>query len=123
MSDARFRPVAYLKKACPFSLKVRIFLLETGLLDKIEVHEVAPGTPEDAEVRKELEPHFGKVSFPSAQIAPGEYIGDSDAIVARFAEMVAADPERLPTLTMYKDGAFQQLMNLQKENAELKKRH
>ena len=122
MSDAAFRPVVYLKKACPFSLKVRLFLLESGLLDKVDVHEVAPDTREDAAVRQELEPHFDKVSFPSAQLAPGHYISDSDTIVREFAKMVGADPERLPTLKMYKDGAFQQLMNLYKENAELKKR-
>jgi hypothetical protein len=122
VSDPHFRPVVYLKKACPFSLKVRLFLLESGLIDKVDVREAAPDSAEDKAIRSELAPHFDKVTFPSAQVAPGTYMSDSDAIVARFAEMVAADPDHLPTLKMYKDGAFQQLMTLYKENAELKKR-
>ena len=72
MQNADFRPVVYLKKACPFSLKVRLFLLESGLLDKVDIHEVAPGSAEDEAVRKELEPHFEKVSFPAAQLSPGD---------------------------------------------------
>jgi glutathione S-transferase len=120
MSDTPFKPVVYLKAYCPFSQKVRILLLEAGLLDKVEVRDFAPGGGEEQAIRSELARHFEKVSIPAVQIAPGRYINDSDAIVAKLAEMHGVDPERLPTLKNYIGGAFKQLMDLYKENRELK---
>jgi len=115
-----FRPVVYLKEKCPFSMKVRIFLVEAGLQDRVEVKDVAPGTEQDRAVRSELETHLGKVSFPSAQPAPGEYMTDSDAVVGRLASD-AGVPARGPLLEAYVEGPFQQLMQLHKENTELRK--
>jgi glutathione S-transferase len=120
MNNAPFKPVVYLKAFCPFSQKVRILLLEAGLLDRVEVRDFTPGGDEEQGIRRELTPHFEKVSIPAAQIAPGHYINDSDAIVATLAEMYGIDLERLPTLKNYIGGAFKQLMDLYKENRELK---
>jgi glutathione S-transferase len=120
MMSEPFKPVVYLKGFCPFSQKVRILLLEADLLDKVEVRDFVPGDDKEQAVRSELTPHFEKVSIPAAQIAPGRYINDSDAIIARLAEMHGVDPERLPTLKNYIGGAFKQLMDLYKENRELK---
>jgi glutathione S-transferase len=122
MNDAPFKPVVYLKGFCPFSQKVRILLLESGLFDKVEVRDFAPGGDAEQTIRGELAPHFEKVSIPAAQIAPGHYINDSDAIVAQLAEMYGIDLERLPTLKNYIGGAFKQLMDLYKENRELKQK-
>ena len=121
MADTSFRPVVYLKEKCPFCLKVRIFLLESGLARDVEIREFAPGTPEEDSMKGELAPHFEKVTFPSAQVEPGHFINDSDGIVRHFADKTNADPAQMPTFSSYVGGAFQQLMNLYRENAELKK--
>jgi hypothetical protein len=119
MTDASFTPVLYVKPGCPFSLKVRLFLLEAGLLDKIQLRGASA---EDHEaVRAELASAVEKVSFPTAQVAPGRYLQDSDAIVAHFAKDAGIDPGTLPTFRAYVEGPFQSLMSLYRENMELKK--
>lgn len=121
MASSSFKPIVYCKQGCPFSLKVRLMLLEAGLLDEVEIRELAPDTQADKQAREELAPHFEKVSFPSAQIAPGRYIGDSDAIIAHFAEDAGVDAKQLPTLQAYAEGPFAQLGRLYGENMSLKK--
>jgi glutathione S-transferase len=121
MSDASFRPVIYLKAKCPFCMKVRIFLLESGLLGKVEVKDFAPGTDQETAIRAELEPKLEKVSFPAAQTAPGQYMTDSDGIIGHFAKAAGADPATMPVLSAYVEGPFQQIMTLFRENMELKK--
>lgn len=119
MSD--FTPTLYLKNKCPFCFKVRVALLEAGLADEVEILEFKPGTPEEDAMKSELAPHFEKVTFPSAQVAPGEYINDSDAVVAHFVEGAGMRVEDLETLAAYVEGPFQSISNLYRENAQLKK--
>jgi glutathione S-transferase len=120
MADG-FRPVIYLKEKCPFCMKVRIFLLESGLRDSVEIKDFAAGTPREQEIRAEVAPHLEKLSFPAAQVAPGDYMADSDGIIARLAERVGQDPGQMPVLRAYIEGPFQQIMSLFRENMELKK--
>ncbi len=121
MNDQAFRPVIYLKDKCPFCMKIRIFLLESGLRDSVEVKTFTPGAPEEQQVRDEVSPFLEKVSFPAAQVAPGEFLADSDGIIARLAEGVGQDPGQMPVLKAYLEGPFQSLMTLFRENMELKK--
>ncbi len=120
MSDQEFRPVIYLNTQCPFCLKVRLFLLESGLRDRVELRQFDPGSPEETTIREELAPHFEKVSFPSAQLKPGEYINESDAIIGRLAADAGIDPGALPVLASYSEVALARLIQLFRENAELK---
>ena len=120
MSD-RSAPVLYLKDKCPFCLKVLIFLLEAGELDEVVVRSFVPGTPERDALRAELAPHFETVTFPAAQIEPGVYIKDSDAIIGHFAQQAGVDPAGLPVFQWYANGPFAQLGALYRENMELKK--
>jgi len=119
---SNFTPIFYLKEKCPFCLKVRIALLETGLADKVEIREFAPGTEAETEIRSELSPHLEKVSFPAAQIEPGNYIADSDAIIAQLQKIAKLDSAALPVLNAYVTGPFNGLMELYRENMELKAR-
>ncbi len=121
MTDTTFRPVVYLKAKCPFCMKVRIFLLESGLKGQVEVKDFAPGTDQEQAIRAELEPKLEKVSFPAAQTAPGRYMTDSDAIIGELAGGVGQDPAAMPVLSAYVEGPFQQIMTLFRENMELKK--
>ena len=120
MTSNSFKPVLYVKENCPFCLKVRLFLLEAGLLDAVEIRAFAPGSTREDEIRAELAGHIEKVSFPAAQVAPGEYLTDSDAIIARFAAKWQRDPAHLPVLQTYVEGPFKQLLRLWTENRELK---
>lgn len=121
MSDASFTPVLYLKDKCPFCLKTRLFLLEAGLLGRFEIREFVPGDDKEQAIRAELAPHFEKVTFPTVQVAPGQYLNESDAIIARYAGEAHVDPKTLPAFSAYTDGVLPQLFNLYRENAELKK--
>jgi hypothetical protein len=116
MNDQTFRPTIYLKDKCPFCMKIRIFLLESGLRDSVEVKDFTPGTDAEQQIRGEVGPHLEKVSFPAAQVAPGEYLADSDGIIARLAQGVGVDPAQMPVLKAYLEGPFQSLMTLFREN-------
>jgi|WetSurMetagenome_2_1015567.scaffolds.fasta_scaffold63480_2 hypothetical protein len=121
MSDANFRPVVYLKNKCPFCMKVRIFLLESGLNTKVDVRDFAPGTEQEQAIRAELEPKLEKVSFPAAQTAAGRYMTDSDGIIGELAAHAGVDVASMPVLGAYLEGPFQQIMQLYRENMDLKK--
>jgi hypothetical protein len=120
MADA-FRPTVYLKDKCPFCMKIRIFLLESGLRDQVTVKTFTPGAESEQQVRDEVSPHLEKVSFPAAEIAPGEFVADSDGIISRLAEGAGVDPGQMPVLKAYLEGPFQSIMTLFRENMELKK--
>lgn len=119
MSDIAFRPVIYLKEGCPFCLKVRLFLLEAGLSDSVEMRAFLPGEPEEKVIRDELYSRLEKVSFPAAEMAPGSYIADSDAIVGTLAEQAGRDPADLPVYSAYLTAALKPMMALFKENMAL----
>ncbi|GLR46116.1 hypothetical protein GCM10007880_66340 [Mesorhizobium amorphae] len=121
MTNETFKPIVYLKENCPFCLKVRLFLLESGLASEVESRDFVPGTAREQEIRTELLPHVDKVSFPCAQLEPGRYVTESDDIVAFFAAKAGRDPARLPVYRNYVDGVFAMSMKLWKENQDLKK--
>lgn len=117
-----FTPAIYLNTHCPFCFKLRVFLLEAGLMDRVKVREFVPGTPAETEMREALEPHFDKLSFPAAQTGPGEFMLESDAIIDWFANEYGIDQDRLATFNAYVEGPFSRLRQLFQENRELKSR-
>jgi len=116
-----FKPVVYLKDGCPFSFKLRVALLEMGLLDKVQIQTFSTGTPAEAEIRHRLSVKIEKVSFPTVEISPGEFKGESDALIAYFGHKYRIALENLTTLSAYVEGPFNKIMRLSKENRELKK--
>jgi hypothetical protein len=70
--------------------------------------------------RGELSPHLAKVSFPAAQLESGRYIAESDDIIAFLAVKSGREPASLPVFGNYVEGPFKMMMNLWKENQELK---
>ena len=120
MIDAHAQPILFVKHGCPFCLKVRLYLLEAGIIDSVVLRESR--TPEeDATLKADLASHLPKVSFPAARFG-SEYIAGSDEIIRRFHQAGARAPEQLATLQAYVDGPFTQLQALYRENAELKQR-
>ncbi|MEE3622941.1 glutathione S-transferase N-terminal domain-containing protein [Nitrospirillum sp. BR 11752] len=120
MTEA-FKPIVYLKQNCPFCMKIRLFILEAGLGAEVETRDFGSGTPQEDTVRAELKDHLDKVSFPAAQIRPGQFITESDDIIAALARKSGRDPATMPIYQNYVDGPFAALMRLWKENMDLKK--
>ena len=117
MTYPSFRPVLYLKQGCPFCLKVRLYALEAGMLDTIELREFVPGSSDEATIREELAGQFQKVSFPSAQLSSGRYINDSDTIITELARTSGRIPDTLPTYRSYAADVLPMLLALFRENA------
>ena len=120
MTDTVRRPILFVLPTCPFCLKLRLFLLEAGLLEGAEVREAdTPGA--EAAIRQELEPHFEKVTFPTIRLSSGAYLADSDAIITHFARPADIDPDSLPTYQAYLTGPLAAMKKLFAENMQLKK--
>ncbi|HEY9578670.1 MAG TPA: glutathione S-transferase N-terminal domain-containing protein [Rhizorhapis sp.] len=122
MTDNMFRPVLYVNQRCPFCLKLMIFLSEAGLLARFDVRKFTPGDANEQAVRDELAPHFEKVSFPVVQVAPGQYMKDSDALISHYAAEASIDPSGMVLLNYYTSGVFEQFITLFKENMALKEK-
>jgi glutathione S-transferase len=122
MTVTPFTPVVFLKAGCPFCLKVRLFLLEAGQIDQVVLREFVVGTEEETAIRDLLGPVVEKVTFPTAELAPGAFSTESDAIVSHFAERAGVEASALPTYQSYLTGVFKSLQSLYRENIELKKR-
>ncbi|NLS21124.1 glutathione S-transferase domain-containing protein [Rhizobium sp. P40RR-XXII] len=120
MTKTTFKPVVYFKHNCPFCLKVRLYLLEAGMMEAVEIRDFVPGSKQEEDVRAELSPHLAKVSFPAAQLEDGRYIAESDDIIAFLAAKSGRDPAGLPVLGNYIEGALKPMLNLWEENVELK---
>ena len=96
MIDSDMRPALFVLPACPFCMKVRLFLLEAGVLDDVDVREAT--LESEATIRAELARHFDKVSFPTLRLPDGIYLADSDAIIDHFAQSDGVDPTDLSGL-------------------------
>ena len=118
MSTRTEKPVLFVKHECPFCLKVRLYLLEAGLLDSVTLRE-SHSPEEEKTMRAELEPHLDKVSYPTLRLGDS-YMTESDDIIAHFVDEGGPAPAQLPTFQAYVDGPFKQLLALHRENAELK---
>ncbi|HWU02981.1 MAG TPA: glutathione S-transferase N-terminal domain-containing protein [Novosphingobium sp.] len=116
---AEFKPVLYLKDKCPWCLKLRLFLLEAGLVGQFDERIFAPGDANEPVIRAALAPHFDKVTFPTVELAPGRFLQDSQAIIEHYAEAGAIDVAALPLLDQYVRGPLATMGGLRREIAEL----
>ena len=115
-----FKPVLYLKDKCPWCLKLRLFLLEAGLTDRVEERIFVPGDAAEAEIRAYLTPLLEKVTFPTLEVAPGVFVQDSQVLIDRFAAEAGIDVASLPVLDQYVRGPLAALGELRREIAALK---
>lgn len=120
MMTAEFQPTLYFKKNCPYCFKVRLFLLEAGILGKVSIVEFEPGTEQEQAIRATLATAFDKVTFPAAQTAPGVFQKDSDGLIDHFAQLHDVALENLSVLKAYVEGPLTSLGNLFSENRDLK---
>jgi glutaredoxin len=99
-----FKARAYLKNSCPFCFKLVMFMSEAGLMDQMEI--ICIDGENEAELdkyRELLQQQTGeKTSFPTVEIAPGEFNSDSDGLIEFFASKHGIDANNLPGLAYYK---------------------
>jgi len=120
MTDTDFKPVVYLLQGCPFCMKLRVFLLEAGLIDQVDIRLLQQDSDALRQVRETLAAHLPKVGFPAVELTPGQYMADSDAIIDRFATRAGIDSATLPTFQDFAGGIFAGHIALYRENMALK---
>ena len=109
-----FRAKAYIKEGCPFSFKFLVFMTEAGLLDDIEIVRVREGDAEYESTKRKLAEHLGKASFPTVEIAPNQYMADSDKLIEHYAKRAELRLDDMPVLSLYKQGILPKLFELHK---------
>ncbi|WP_221794875.1 hypothetical protein [Oceanobacter mangrovi] len=121
---ADFKPVAYLKDSCPFCFKLVMFLAEAGLMDKVEIIRIKGD--DEAEMNHYHQLLQGKTgataSFPTMELAPGEFSSDSEGLISHFAAEYGVDVATLAGLAYYKDNLFPAYIARFKELKALKEK-
>ena len=113
MTGRPFRAKAYVKAGCPYSFKFMVFMMEAGLLDAVELVRLDPDQPDFEKIKSRLSEGLGEpATFPTVEVARGEFLADSDALIERYAKAHGADADRLPVLSFYKQTIFPQLIEL-----------
>ena len=113
-------PTVYLKKTCPYCLKLRIFLTEAGIADRFEYSVFADGDATHDALRARMKAAGQEPSFPAVEIEPGKLITGTDDLIARFAKEARVDPSTLPLLAYYSEGVFRRHVEMFKELRQLK---
>jgi hypothetical protein len=96
-----FEPVLYLDENCPSCFKLRLFLLDSGLIGSFEQREFTLGDEREQSIRSELAPHFEEPRFPAVQYAPGKYLDGADAIIDHYAHSRKVDFDALRLYRTY----------------------
>jgi glutathione S-transferase len=109
----------YLKKVCPYSLKLRIFLTEAGIANRVEFVVFTDGDATHQALRSQMQAAGQKPSFPAAEIEPGKLTTDSDALIAHFGNSAGVNPAALPLLRYYSEGVFQKYNEMYRELKQL----
>lgn len=116
MSPQSFKARAYLLEGCPFSFKFWLFIVESGLSDRIEVIRCDPDDPQFGELKARLAAGLGKaVTFPTVEIEPGRYQSDSDSLIQHYAKEEGVLLSRLPALAFYSETIFPQVVELHRQ--------
>ena len=121
MTDRADVPTLYLKRSCPFCLKLRIFLSEAAMADRFRYVVFDDGDDMHQALRARMEAAGQQPAFPAAELAPGDRLETgTDDLIARFAAEAGADPAAMPLLGYYTDGVFKQYGQMFRELRELK---
>lgn len=110
----------YLKKTCPFCLKLRIFLTEAGIADRFEFLVFEDGDETHQAVRARMEAAGLSPGFPAAEIGAGALATGTDELIARFAKEAGVDVSKLSLLAYYSEGVFRRHVEMFRELQKLK---
>jgi hypothetical protein len=102
-----FKPTAWVRTNCPYSFKFRLFVTEAGISDQFQFVAMDPDSPDFARVKSEIDRRSGrKTVFPTVEVAPNEFLTDSEALINHFSAEHGIDASDLPTLTFYRNGLY-----------------
>jgi glutaredoxin len=110
----------YLKRACPFCLKLRLFLTEAGISDRFAYVVFDDGDETHKALRARMESAGQEPSFPAAELGEGKLTTGTDALIAHFAEEAGVDPMAMPLVAYYSDGVFKQYVAMFRELRAIK---
>jgi glutathione S-transferase len=120
MSDASSGTL-YLKRSCPFCLKLRVFLTEAGMADRFAYVVFDDGDETHQALRARMQAAGQEPSFPALELEDGGPLAlGTDALIARFAEEAGVDPEQMPLVSYYSGGVFKQYGAMFRELRALK---
>ena len=88
-SSEAFTRTLYMKRGCPFCSKLAIFMAEAGITDVLWEYDTD-------ENKAKITEKLGKVTFPTLEIAPGEFMLESGDIINKFAAEKQLDPSTMP---------------------------
>jgi hypothetical protein len=104
---SEFKPTAWVRTNCPYSFKFRLFVTEAGISDQFQFVAMDPNSPDFARVKSEIDRRSGqKTVFPTVEVAPNEFLTDSEALINHFSAEHGIDVSDLPTLTFYRNGLY-----------------
>ncbi|MFO7324141.1 MAG: glutathione S-transferase N-terminal domain-containing protein [Pseudomonadota bacterium] len=118
--SAQARIPVYLKRTCPYCLKLRIFLTEAGIADRFDFTVFSEGDDTHKALRARMEQAGQKPSFPAAELEPGRLATGSDDLISHFAREAGVDPSSLPLLNYYIQGVFPRHVEMHQELKKLK---
>ncbi len=110
----------YLKSACPFCLKLRVFLTEAGIADRFEYVVFDDGDETHQGLRARMQAAGQEPSFPAADLGDGQLTTGTDGLIARFADEAGVDPAAMPLVAYYSNGVFKQYGAMFRELKTLK---
>jgi len=110
----------YLKKTCPYCLRLRIFLTEAGIADRFDFIVFEDGDETHKALRERMQAAGQEPSFPAADTGSGALATGTDELIARFAKDAGVDPAKLPLLAYYTGGVFRRHVEMHKELRQLK---
>jgi glutaredoxin len=87
-SSEAFTRTLYMKRGCPFCSKLAIFMAEAGITDVLWEYDTD-------ENKAKITEKLGKVTFPTLEIAPGEFMLESGDIINKFATEKQLDPSTM----------------------------
>jgi glutaredoxin len=120
MADRSTLPNIYLKKTCPFCLKLRVFLSEALLADGFNLIVFEDGDDPHRELRSRMEASGQQPSFPAVELTPGKLETGTDELISRIADQAGVVPASMPLLNYYSDGVFAQYGQMFRELRELR---
>lgn len=104
---AKFKPTAWIRTNCPYSFKFLLFVTEAGLKDQFDFVPMDPDSAEFATTKQSIDQRAGRLSsFPIVEIAPDEFLSDSDALITHFGERYEIDPDKMYSLMFYRRGLY-----------------
>lgn len=114
------KATAYLKRTCPFCLKFRIFINESGIEERFQIVVFDDGDTTHQRMRQRFDDAGQKAAFPAVELESGQLDTGTDELIARYAKEANVDPAALPLLAYYEGGVFKKMPELFMENQRLK---